>query len=67
MFNVVRKRDGALVEFEQSKITLAILKALQASYTDRSKADLQKLAEVISDRVIYTLTKRALQKLQLSV
>ena len=60
MFEQVRKRDGSLVEFKQDKITLAILKGLIATYPDRTRPDLRKLAEVISDRVIYYLGKRTL-------
>ena len=61
MFEQVRKRDGSLVEFKQDKITLAILKGLIATYPDRTRPDLRKLAEVISDRVIYYLGKRTLE------
>lgn len=60
MFTQIRKRDASLVDFKQEKITLAISKALAASYADRSKAELRKLAEVISDRVVYALSKRNL-------
>ena len=60
MFAQVRKRDGSLVEFKQEKITLAILKGLIATYPDRSRSELRKLADVISDRVIYYLGKRTL-------
>ncbi|MDP3058863.1 MAG: anaerobic ribonucleoside-triphosphate reductase, partial [bacterium] len=60
MFEIIKKRDGAVVEFKQEKITIAILKALMATYADRSKSDLRRLAEVISDRVIYLLNKKQL-------
>jgi len=58
MFRQIKKRDGALVEFRQEKITLAIHKALIANYPDRAKDELRKLAEVISDRTLYALQKR---------
>lgn len=61
MFEVVRKRDGTLVEFQQKKITLALYKALQATYLDRARAEIEKLAEVVSDRVLYALHKRKLE------
>jgi len=58
MFQQIKKRDGALVEFRQEKITLAIHKALIANYPDRAKDELRKLAEVISERTLYALQKR---------
>jgi len=58
MLRQIKKRDGALVEFRQEKITLAIHKALIANYPDRAKDELRKLAEVISDRTLYALQKR---------
>jgi len=58
MFRQIKKRDGALVEFRQEKITLAIHKALIANYPDRAKDELRKLAEVISERTLYALQKR---------
>ncbi|MBT9176579.1 MAG: Anaerobic ribonucleoside-triphosphate reductase [Firmicutes bacterium] len=60
MFTEIRKRDKALAQFKQEKITLAILSALVATYPERTRAELRKLAEVISERVVYTLGKRQL-------
>lgn len=67
MFRQIRKRDGSLVEFRQEKITLAIHKALIASYPDRAKDELRKLAEVIADRTMYALQKKKPQNSFLSV
>ncbi|MTI95944.1 MAG: ribonucleoside triphosphate reductase [Firmicutes bacterium] len=55
MFVKIKKRDGSIVEFEQPKITRAIRAALTANYPERSREELIKLAEVISDRVLYRL------------
>lgn len=55
MFTQIKKRDGSVVQFQQEKITLAILGALVANYPERSKDELSKLADVITDRVIYGL------------
>ncbi len=60
MFTNIRKRDGSIVQFQQDKITRAILAALQANYPERNKGELEKLAEVVSDRVIYSLGKAKL-------
>lgn len=55
MFTKIKKRDGSVAEFQQEKITSAILGALTANYPERNRSDLSKLAEVISDRVLYSL------------
>jgi ribonucleoside-triphosphate reductase len=55
MFTKIRKRDGSVVDFRQDKITRAILGALNANYPQRNSAELTKLADVISDRVIFCL------------
>ena len=60
MFAEIRKRDKTVVQFKPEKITLAILSALVANYPERTRAELSKLAEVISERVIFTLSKRQL-------
>lgn len=60
MFAEIRKRDKTVVQFKPEKITLAILSALVANYPERTRAELRKLAEVISERVIFTLSKRRL-------
>ena len=49
----IRKRDGRIVDFNQNKITEAVLKALQAG----GKED-KNLAKKISDSVAETLNKR---------
>ena len=55
MFLKIRKRDGSVVDFQQDKITKAILGALNATYPQRNGTELSKLADVISDRVIFSL------------
>lgn len=60
MFAEIRKRDKTVVQFKPEKITLAVLSALVANYPERTRAQLRKLAEVISERVIFTLSKRQL-------
>ena len=52
-FNQIKKRDGRVVDFNQSKITKAVFKVFQA----QGKED-QKLAEKISDKVIESLNKK---------
>ena len=49
----IKKRDGRIVDFNQNKITEAILKALQAG----EKED-KNLAKKISDSVVEILNKR---------
>lgn len=60
MFAEIKKRDKTIVQFRQEKITLAILSALVANYPERTRVELRKLAEVITERVVYTLDKRLL-------
>jgi|TARA_Y100000031_G_scaffold155280_1_gene205444 ribonucleoside-diphosphate reductase alpha chain len=52
-FNQIRKRDGRIVAFDQSKITGAILKVFQV----QGKGD-KDLARKISDRVVRILSRR---------
>ncbi len=52
-FNQIRKRDGRIVDFNQSKITKAIFKVFQAQGKEN-----QKMAEQISDKVVGSLNKK---------
>ncbi len=52
-FNQIRKRDGRVVDFSQSKITEAIFKAFLA----RGKED-KSLAEQVSNKVVGILNRR---------
>jgi len=52
-FNQIRKRDGRIVRFDQSKITQAILKVFRAQ--DKEDKD---LAQSISDKVFELLNRR---------
>lgn len=61
------KRDGSTAIFEQRKITNAILKGLKVVYQDRRKEELEKLAEVISDKVTYHLSQKDFTRLFPSV
>jgi len=53
MFNKIRKRNGQIVEFDQAKITNAILKALTAT----GQGDGEKAKE-ISDKVVNLMERR---------
>jgi len=53
MFQSVRKRDGAIVVFDQNRITQAILKAMEAIGEGGAKD-----AEKVSDRVVKELAKK---------
>jgi anaerobic ribonucleoside-triphosphate reductase len=66
MFEKVIKRNGDIVSFDKSKIAKAIEKSLIAYYinllkSDRRREELVKLADVITDKVVYTLSKKQLQ------
>ncbi len=54
IFKKVRKRDGRVVDFDQSRITNAVYKAMQHA----KEGDLKKDPLKVSDRVIRELTKR---------
>ena len=49
----IQKRDGTIVDFDQEKITQAILKALTATNSGG-----RKLAKKLSDKVVFLLKKR---------
>ena len=51
-FNQIKKRDGRIVNFDQSKITKAVFKVFQAQGRDD-----KKLAEKISDKIVDNLNK----------
>lgn len=66
MFEKVIKRNGEIVDFDKSKIKKAIEKSLIAYYinllkSDRKREELEKLADVIADKVVYSLSKKQLQ------
>lgn len=46
-FNEVRKRDGRIVPFEQSRITNAIAKAMQAAEEGDAKNDAQRISDLV--------------------
>lgn len=50
----VRKRDGRVVDFDQSKITSAIYKAMQVS----QEGDLSKHPQKVSEKVVKALAKK---------
>ncbi len=58
MFKAIEKRDGTLQIFDIDKIERAVLKALEATYNDRRLVELERLAEVVTDRVIYMAQKQ---------
>lgn len=53
-FKQIRKRDGRVVEFDQSRITNAVYKAMQVS----GEGNLEQDPVRVSDRVVKELTKR---------
>lgn len=53
MFTSVRKRDGRIVPFNQSRITNAVLKAMKASGEGNERD-----AQQVSDKVVKELTKK---------
>ncbi len=53
-FAEVRKRDGRIVAFDQTKITNAIAKAMNVTGEAKSKED----AEKVSEQVLVTLSKK---------
>lgn len=57
MFTKVRKRDGSVAEFDQNRITSAILKALSATAEGGEKD-----AERVSDKVLKALKKEHFDK-----
>lgn len=66
MFEKIIKRNGEIVDFDKSKIKKAIEKSLIAYYinllkSDRKREELEKLADVIADKVVYSLSKKQLQ------
>lgn len=50
----IRKRDGRIVEFDQQKITEAILKAVNAAGTEEDKEKI----EIVSDETVKLLNKK---------
>lgn len=53
MFSKIKKRDGQIVEFEQEKITQALIKALTATNQGNGKK-----AQILSDKVVSLMRRR---------
>ncbi len=51
----VIKRDGRIVNFDKLEIADAICKGAKAVYKDRREKELERLAYVITDKVVYEL------------
>ena len=47
----VRKRDGEIVEYDETKIVRAIIKAAKASKTEIDDATMQKLVKFVTSQV----------------
>lgn len=62
MFQKVVKRNKQVVEFQKGKITNAIYQGLINIYLDRNADELRKLAEVITDKVLYNMEKHPFAK-----
>lgn len=58
----VIKRDGRVVDFDKSEIADAICKGAKAVYKDRKDDELDRLAYVITDKVVYALEVKAKNK-----
>lgn len=55
MIKEIVKRDGKKAEFNRKKIELAIFNAFLNVYKDRKEEELEKISEVIADKVIFKL------------
>ena len=51
MTQTITKRDGRTVPFNKDKITDAIFKAFQASGSSKQRADAEKLADLVTERI----------------
>ena len=51
---VIEKRNGSIVDFDQNKITTAVLKALKVVYKETPEDYLKKVAEIVSSKVVQT-------------
>jgi hypothetical protein len=56
------KRDGRIENFEKSEIADAIFKGAVAVYPDRRDSELRSLADVVTDKVVYEITKKQAKK-----
>ncbi|MCT4613053.1 MAG: ribonucleoside triphosphate reductase [Clostridia bacterium] len=63
MISTIIKRDGSEVRFEQEKITKAIKNAIMNVYDYDKDEKFNKLAEVLSDKVLYKLDNRYSEKI----
>ena len=52
---VIEKRNGSIVDFDQNKITTAVLKALKVVYKEKPEDYLKKVAEIVSSKVVCKL------------
>ena len=52
------KRDGRIESFDRGEIADAIFRGALAVYPDRRDAELMALASVITDKVVYDITKK---------
>ncbi len=52
------KRDGRIESFDRNEISDAIFRGALAVYPDRRDAELQALSSVITDKVVYEITKK---------
>jgi ribonucleoside-triphosphate reductase len=52
---VIEKRNGSIVDFDQNKITTAVLKALKVVYKEKPEDSLKKVAEIVSSKVVCKL------------
>lgn len=55
----VIKRDGRIVNFDKLEIADAICKGAKAVYKDRREKELERLAYVITDKVVYELEMKS--------
>ncbi|HCC07818.1 MAG TPA: ribonucleoside triphosphate reductase [Clostridiales bacterium] len=58
MVKYVIKRDLDIVVFDQSKISIAVLKAFSTIYADRTHEDLNRFSDVVADKVTYIINKK---------
>lgn len=57
MFQSVRKRSGTIQSFDQSKITLAIMKAIDATHLNLTKQEVDECSHIATQIVLFKLRK----------
>ncbi|QVK18456.1 ribonucleoside triphosphate reductase [Mycoplasmatota bacterium] len=57
MFQSVRKRSGTIQPFDQSKITLAIMKAIDATHLNLNKEEVEEYSQIATQIVLIKLKK----------